>query len=411
MEYLEKLKQYVNDNLTEIPVPGFQLHKKFNVSESKLEKDFKKLEGVTPRIYLVKLKIKRAIKLKQNNPSARNIELMADINYNYGERAFRNNLKKYGKEIFEDGGISEFMMLSKNEEVFLEIFTRLILVNEFAEAEMDNGNLVIKHDVKNSIFQFAQHIIPLESTHTYFIYLDMDTMKLSYRIFIQRLINLEEEDEEIAYIPNHITPYFNMLYNVDRVFENHVNYKLTDCIKEWDKYATVNRCVGTSFSNYEYCELEVDTSNSLIKINRDAFFIKGTDEIVEGLRTRLYNEFEEVFNSNFGFILSEFKDYLGYVKEEDFEGMRYFITSFNDLDIKNIDLIIQVTCYPYLSDLDIYDYSYFIEEVSILERLSKLSENNLADILVKFRVSYSNLDEYDDETTAEELLSSLLNSL
>ncbi len=353
MEYLTKLKEYIDSNLNTISIPDHQLHKKFNISESKLEKDFKKFEGLTLRIYLIQLKINLALRLKQEQPSIKNIDIMAIVNYNYTEKSFRNHLKLYSGESYEYYDSSDFFLLYKNTEVFLEILVRLILSNEFAEVKMDNGKLTIKHDVKNSIFQFDQFIIPIESTHTYFISLDINTMKLNYSMFIQRLINLNEEDEEIAQVPNHISPYFNMLYNVDKIFEPHTNYRLTDCIKDWNKYVTAKKHFSSYFSDHGFYELDVHSTKDLIKMNTNAFFIKGTNSIIDKLKNRLRNEFEKVFNDKFGFILSYFNEYLKSVKEDNYKKMKSFLTSINNFDLKKIDLLIQVTCHPYIGDLNI----------------------------------------------------------
>lgn len=409
MEYLINLKQYINENLKSIPVPEHQLDKQVDFSNSKLEKDFKKQEGLTLRKYLIRLKIELAIRLKQENNSLRNIELMADINYNYSERAFRNHLKQYGLDFFENKELLEFCLLSQNKEIFLEIFIRFILYNNLAEVETDDGRLIIKHNVKdNYVFQFASFFVPLESTHTYFIYLDIDKMKLSYSMFIQRLINMDEEDDEQCYIPNHITPYFNLLYNIEKAFESQINYKLTDCIKEWDKYATVKSSMSFIFSSHNFFNLEVNASNSVIKMNKNTYFIDTTNSIIDYLKTKLFNEFEEKFNSVFCFSLSEIKQYLKFVKEDSYIKMKGFITKFNRLKIKEIDFIVQVTSYPYLSDIDIYNYCYYVEDISILKALKKLTKTDLADLLIKFNINYNNIDEFDDETTIEELLTDLL---
>lgn len=408
MEYLKKLKHYINDNLERIPIPRHQLHKKFNISESKLEKDFRKHEGITLRNYLIRLKVNLALKLKQENPLIKNIDMMADINYNYVEKSFRNHLKQFGKESFDNNNLFDFFLHSKNREVFLEIFVRLILFNEFAEVEIDNNSAIIKHNVKDSIFQFTQFILPIESTHTYFINLDVDTMELNYMIIIQRLINLDEEDKNTAYVPNHISPYFNLLYNIEKKVESYIDYKFTDCIKDWDKYASLQKHVSMSFSEYNYYELDVNVEKRIIELNRLAPFIKGTNYIIDDLKNKLLSEFEKVFNNNFIFNLSNFRNYLKYVKEGNYEKMKSFLNSFNCLDIKNIDLLIHATCHPYLNDLEINEYHFYIEEISILKKLSELNNKELTDLFIKFRITYNSLDEYD-EITIEELLFNLLN--
>ncbi len=407
MKYLEKLKRYVNDNLREIPIPGHQLYRKFNVSQSKLEKDFKKQEGITLRNYLIKLKIELARRLKQEDHSIKNIKLMADINYNYTEKSFRNHLKFYGEEIFEDEEVSEFLLTEQNKEVFLEIFIRFILLNKLAEVEMESGTLIINHNVENSIFQFHPVILPTEAEHIYRIFFNVETMGLSYFIFMKKQFDL---DENSVYVPKQITPYFNMLYNIEKACEEqHINCKLTDCIKDWDKY--VRKCSSITVADYKRYYLEVDTNKDIIKMDRNTLFIEATDKIIDNLKTSLYNDFARVFNNKFGIVLSEFRDYLECVKADNYEGMKYFITGFNDLDAPKIDLLISTISCQYLGDLDIYDYCYYVEESSILESLNRLSKNDLADLLIKLRVAYNNLDEDDYETTVGELLSNILNSV
>lgn len=406
MEYIENLKEYIKDNIKQISLKNHQLQRQVNVSESKLLKDFKRVEGITLRVFLIRLKINLSVKIKKENPKIKNIELMADLNYDYSEKSFRNHLKLYGKEEFDNDSFSDFFLLSKNKEAFLEVFIRVILINEFAEVKIDNGRIIIKQDVKDSIFQLFQFILPIETYHTYFIDLDVETMELSYMMFSERLIgDLDGKNEDIAYIPNHISPYFNMLYNIQKVNENNISFKLTDCIKDWDKYININKHVSTSFSDFGFYQLGIETGKDSIKINDEAFFIKETNYILDNLKDKLVSEFKKTFENKFDFKLTNFKVYLEAVKKEDYQVMESFLLRINKWNLKRTDLLFRVTCYPYLSDLDIYDYYYYIEDVPLLKKLSKLDSVILTKILINFRKEYI-LDD-NDEIEVEELLSSL----
>jgi len=365
--------QYTNvieSNIKSIPVPNETLHKKFNISESKLKKDIRKNEGITLREYILKLKMPCVYKEKIRTPGISNLALMADYNYNYCERSFRNHLKKYVQNLYDDD-FSEYYCLSKNREVFLEIFVRFILLAELAKPEINEGRLIINHNVENKIFQFFQFFVPIEILHVYTIYCDIETMKLDYFMLIMRMKELDKKNEKYGYMPNDIEPYFSLLHNIEERVKETQDLSLTECIVDWDKYV---RGVHTmTFLGDKSSRLKVDTGNEILRINQD----------------------------------SHFKEYLDFIRELKYQKIKFFIIGLKKLDLQTIDLLIRTICYPYLHDIYIYPYSFYVEDEIVLKGLNKLEVVKFADLIIKFKLDYDKIDEYED-FSLEELLYDLL---
>jgi len=410
MKYLIELKEFIENNIQTIPVPGYQLHQKFNISESKLEKDFKKHESITLRKYLIKLKINLAFKIKRENPAIKNIELMTDISYNYTEKSFRNHLKYCEEESIEYDDFSDFFLLNKNTQVFLEILIRFILINELAKVEIDNWRLIIKQNVKGSIFQLAQFIIPIEAKHIYLIDLQVDEMKLNYMMLAHRLIDVDEEGEDLVYTPNHIAPYFKMLYNIEKKVESQINYSLIDCVKDWDTYIDKENNMDIDFSEYPL-SVKPSVDKMKLEVNDQASFIKETNYIIDDLKDKLNNQFVIGFENEFGFNLIKFKLYLKAVSENNFEMMTSFLLSNKSLDIKKIDLLIQITCHPYLNNIDIYDYFFYVEDLDLLKKITLINNTKLSNLFINLRKFYVNIKDsvdIEEDFEIEELLNKLL---
>jgi len=407
MKYIQELIDYVNENIYEIEVPGHKLFNSFNISESKIKKDFRATQGETLLNYLIRKKVELAAKLKSENSDLTLQDLLTKINYNYTERSFRNHIKKFlpgtnGCSMFDGEPIDEKELKSglsifgpyyyQNQNVLEEILIRLILLIDEPEIEKDTPDcFIIKHNVKDTIFQF-NYLFSLEELHMHEVFLDISDLTLDYFLIIQQEINKNE-----ASILNNLTPYFSLIYNLNNRLEDQLGFSLLKAIENWDNYV---KSVQTIRFGEEFYNLEVDlSSHPNIKINPDSAFIQKTNKIKENLKNDLAKSCKNAIYEKFGITYDRINQYIKHVEKDNYTQMAEFLRQENLSNKTLLEFLVNLTEFPLLENLYLHDYSPEVDD-DILEVLAGHKKEKIITTLIEFKkkrdlLTDEEFEEYD----------------
>lgn len=289
MEHIKKIINWIDSHILEISLPEHELHKVFNLSKSKLEKDFKRCMNEKILRYILAKKIKAMINLKQENPNMTNIDLMVKANYNYSERTLRNHFKQYklknNNSFIDDFDYNFF----HNVSIFTEILVRFILFNKISKSKIEGYSVLITQNVKDTIFQFGS-LFPIEDKHFYRAFLNIDDLSLSFmHLEIQK-----RGDEKYLYSPKKLSQYFSYLYTINEKLKKYINYSLLKTIKNWDEY--IKSMMSVSFISSSYVlELHEMKSMPPLEINKKSKFIQATDSLMNDIKQNLLNRYKRTF--------------------------------------------------------------------------------------------------------------------
>lgn len=408
MNYIEDVKNYIEENLITIDSKNYKnaLTSFCNTSFSKLDKDFKANEGVSVRKYFFNEKLKLYRKIARDEPFLARQEIQAKINHNFTDRAFRNQLKKNTE--FEEFTDPFPMYFFRNKKVFEEILVRFILLNKWAKIKKwHNKGVTIDINVENTILQFNNSIIPLESDHTYFIDIDLDSYELGYSMIITN-----EFDKEQCQVPNSLNPYFSVLLNIDNHINEQVKYTLKDAIHNFKSYYTIDKLENNPLLIPSFINVNLEIKDhQVLEINKESEFIKLTDSITNEIKNNLIGNSEKLSVKNFGIKLSELKEYGAYVQDRNYKSMRMILDRVSDQLLKSntLDLIIEITDCPYFNSIEFDAYEPMLSMLILKEiQLKKL--NNIVDFIIEFKIKTDKiLDENEDaDFEAEDILWDLL---
>jgi hypothetical protein len=396
MEYIEKLIKYIDSNTKEIKMPDHNLHEEFNVSNSKLQKDFKAFQNITLRQYLINKKIEAAKSSK--NPK---LQTMVEINYDFTERTLRNQLKKYNK----NQKLNQFENFFRNRELLEEILVRLVLFLELADIEKKSTNtIVINHKVKDTIFQF-NNAFGFESLHHYII----NYSYFNDSLIFSMLIYNEDYNETGTYSkPNTIKPYFNLIFNLNNKLEELLKFSITDAICDWDNYIK-----SISHINFitEFYDLEINLPiDSILSLNKDSEFVKKTNSTIEILKDELKSAIQIKIKELFNIEIENLSEYLKYVNNSDYNKMQQFLVNQEFNNIKKISFWLQITEIPFLEDIYLDDYEIDFHE-DLLNTILQSENEKSALIITSFKKEIDRLFDIDDDVDSNYILKNVIDIL
>nr|WP_302437558.1 hypothetical protein [Bacteroides intestinalis] len=392
MEYIKKIINWIDSHILEISLPEHELHKVFNLSKSKLEKDFKRCMNEKILRYILAKKIKAMINLKQENPNMTNIDLMVKANYNYSERTLRNHFKQYklknNNSFIDDFDYNFF----HNVSIFTEILVRFILFNKISKSKIEGYSVLITQNVKDTIFQFGS-LFPIEDKHFYRAFLNIDDLSLSFmHLEIQK-----RGDEKYLYSPKKLSQYFSYLYTINEKLKKYINYSLLKTIKNWDEY--IKSMMSVSFISSSYVlELHEMKSMPPLEINKKSKFIQATDSLMNDIKQNLLNRYKRTFLKLYGISYETLVQYRHFAEKNNYNGMENILLNINTLENSNvINLFLQITKCPYLDD-SLIDGIESVFGADITPTLYKCSRNMLIYYIVEYRKQIEKLseDEYED---------------
>jgi len=392
MEHIKKIINWIDSHILEISLPEHELHKVFNLSKSKLEKDFKRCMNEKILRYILAKKIKAMINLKQENPNMTNIDLMVKANYNYSERTLRNHFKQYklknNNSFIDDFDYNFF----HNVSIFTEILVRFILFNKISKSKIEGYSVLITQNVKDTIFQFGS-LFPIEDKHFYRAFLNIDDLSLSFmHLEIQK-----RGDEKYLYSPKKLSQYFSYLYTINEKLKKYINYSLLKTIKNWDEY--IKSMMSVSFiSNSYVLELHEMKSMPPLEINKKSKFIQATDSLMNDIKQNLLNRYKRTFLKLYGISYETLVQYRHFAEKNNYNGMENILLNINTLENSNvINLFLQITKCPYLDD-SLIDGIESVFGADITPTLYKCSRNMLIYYIVEYRKQIEKLseDEYED---------------
>ena len=392
MEHIKKIINWIDSHILEISLPEHELHKVFNLSKSKLEKDFKRCMNEKILRYILAKKIKAMINLKQENPNMTNIDLMVKANYNYSERTLRNHFKQYklknNNSFIDDFDYNFF----HNVSIFTEILVRFILFNKISKSKIEGYSVLITQNVKDTIFQFGS-LFPIEDKHFYRAFLNIDDLSLSFmHLEIQK-----RGDEKYLYSPKKLSQYFSYLYTINEKLKKYINYSLLKTIKNWDEY--IKSMMSVSFISSSYVlELHEMKSMPPLEINKKSKFIQATDSLMNDIKQNLLNCYKRTFLKLYGISYETLVQYRHFAEKNNYNGMENILLNINTLENSNvINLFLQITKCPYLDD-SLIDGIESVFGADITPTLYKCSRNMLIYYIVEYRKQIEKLseDEYED---------------
>lgn len=392
MEHIKKIINWIDSHILEISLPEHELHKVFNLSKSKLEKDFKRCMNEKILRYILAKKIKAMINLKQENPNMTNIDLMVKANYNYSERTLRNHFKQYklknNNSFIDDFDYNFF----HNVSIFTEILVRFILFNKISKSKIEGYSVLITQNVKDTIFQFGS-LFPIEDKHFYRAFLNIDDLSLSFmHLEIQK-----RGDEKYLYSPKKLSQYFSYLYTINEKLKKYINYSLLKTIKNWDEY--IKSMMSVSFISSSYVlELHEMKSMPPLEINKKSKFIQATDSLMNDIKQNLLNRYKRTFLKLYGISYETLVQYRHFAEKNNYNGMENILLNINTLKNSNvINLFLQITKCPYLDD-SLIDGIESVFGADITPTLYKCSRNMLIYYIVEYRKQIEKLseDEYED---------------
>lgn len=392
MEHIKKNINWIDSHILEISLPEHELHKVFNLSKSKLEKDFKRCMNEKILRYILAKKIKAMINLKQENPNMTNIDLMVKANYNYSERTLRNHFKQYklknNNSFIDDFDYNFF----HNVSIFTEILVRFILFNKISKSKIEGYSVLITQNVKDTIFQFGS-LFPIEDKHFYRAFLNIDDLSLSFmHLEIQK-----RGDEKYLYSPKKLSQYFSYLYTINEKLKKYINYSLLKTIKNWDEY--IKSMMSVSFISSSYVlELHEMKSMPPLEINKKSKFIQATDSLMNDIKQNLLNRYKRTFLKLYGISYETLVQYRHFAEKNNYNGMENILLNINTLENSNvINLFLQITKCPYLDD-SLIDGIESVFGADITPTLYKCSRNMLIYYIVEYRKQIEKLseDEYED---------------
>ena len=285
MEYIEEIIYYIDENIMNIEVPEYEESLQYNVSHSKLTKDFKKATGYTLREYLIVRKVKLLKKMMQRDEEVSISDLIVKANYNYTERSFRNHLKKYiSNNVEPDDYRFHFDNYLYNRSIFSEVLIRLILFLGVAKPEINGTNCIIKQNVEDTIFQF-NNLLSIETMHLYKIFLDLSDLSLSF----EHVGIMRKFDDVHSYLPNAINIYYNHLHTLNEKIKDNLGLSLIESIYDWENNIKSIGKTSLTIGNDElsYYNLELVNISKKLKINRDSKFILETNHLIEHIKDSL----------------------------------------------------------------------------------------------------------------------------
>lgn len=392
MEHIKKIINWIDSHILEISLPEHELHKVFNLSKSKLEKDFKRCMNEKILRYILAKKIKAMINLKQENPNMTNIDLMVKANYNYSERTLRNHFKQYklknNNSFIDDFDYNFF----HNVSIFTEILVRFILFNKISKSKIEGYSVLITQNVKDTIFQFGS-LFPIEDKHFYRAFLNIDDLSLSFmHLEIQK-----RGDEKYLYSPKKLSQYFSYLYTINEKLKKYINYSLLKTIKNWDEY--IKSMMSVSFISSSYVlELHEMKFMPPLEINKKSKFIQATDSLMNDIKQNLLNRYKRTFLKLYGISYETLVQYRHFAEKNNYNGMENILLNINTLENSNvINLFLQITKCPYLDD-SLIDGIESVFGADITPTLYKCSRNMLIYYIVEYRKQIEKLseDEYED---------------
>jgi len=400
MDLIQRVIEYIDENIIDMEFPEHRLHEKFGVSDSKLQKDFRNAQSITLRQFLINRKMSLAQDMMFDHPLLTRQEIMVRINYNLTERSFRNHFREFEDSYKGLGfGVNHF----RNESAFAEIYLRLIMFLDLVELdpkELIANSTTIKHDVKNTIFTIGVPLL-IDDCHCYQPFLNPVSMEVDYMFF--------PAFGDTACSHHTIGPHLVYLNKLERNLGKHLPFSLTEAVEDFHKYPN-----NITYLDAEELlfpgKLEIE-GDPLININRDAAFIKQTDHLIEDLKAMLKENSEKCLIKYYGIKLNDLKNFINAVTEDDVVAMRRLLGKEQLSNIYTLSLLLDLASNPFFEGDILHESRLFFDE-SVLKNIAKLPNTSRVDLIIQFYRKMKEVEENEewDEPDREEILYELFYS-
>jgi AraC-like DNA-binding protein len=406
MDLLQRIIEYIDENIIDIEFPEHRLHEKFGVSDSKLQKDFRNGQNITLRQFLIDRKMKLAQKMIFDHPLLTREEIMVKINFDLTERSFRNHFREFEKsqethDYEESSGLSPNHF--RNNTAFAEIYLRLALFLKQVEVnknEIKANSINIYHDVRDTIFNIG---IPLsiEDSHNYCLFLNPISMEIDCMFF--------PSSGEMGCSFNSIAPHIGYLNKLERHFKEHLSFSITDAVIDFHRF---DKNIYRSSNEDIIPSLVKIKGDPLICIDRDSKFIKETDYILDRIKTLLKINSEICIQKNYGTHLGNIDLYIKAVDSGSIEMMWKLLASENLSNIYTLSLLLDLTVCPYFEGDILHESRLFFDE-TILNEITLQSKTSIIDLIIRFYWKMKEVDENEDwdEPERDDILKDLFYSI
>lgn len=415
MDYIDEIISHMEQNIGNIYIREVdELRKRFNISTSTFNRNFKRKMHFTPRDYLINMKIELAHRYKSNDPALTVKEVVLKIGWDLTERQFTELFKsKYGltfggKSISaEDKATDPFddFMCLKEKEQLEEILLRLVLLaghfNLCANRELSR-NLV--YELENTCFQ----IPTFNSAKELIFYLSFDHNNID-RLGLFLVIT-QTDSVDHCFVPNGKSFYLNLIYQVAINQEETMRNDILECILNWEEMTVlkVDGELGDYLPHFYYKDVYPE-------INRNAGLFKYSQAAYGDIIQQFKEEYETLLQS-INILEPDLSRYMQAIEEMDELLIKSALESLcridsGDLTPQKLDLLLRLAEYPDMQFVEFADYSFNFDE-SLIERvLQALPRCSLPQLIYNYCLDYKKMMEGDDDNCDEYLGNFLLSDL
>jgi AraC-like DNA-binding protein len=401
MVLIQKVIEYIEENIHEIEFPDHRLHSKLGISDSKLQKDFKKAKHITLRQFLIEGKMRLALELK-NDSDFTNVEIMIKINYHLTERSFRNHLKEFEQPRKSQVSFGLSPNHFRNNSAFAEIYLRLALYLkqvEIEKKEIKANSINVHHYVSDTIFNIGIPI-PMEDWHHYCLFLNPISMEMDYRFFPAL--------GEMGYSLKSIEPQISYLDKLKRYLGDQLPFSITNAVVDFQRF---EKNIYRSSHEHIFPSLVKIKGDPLVCIDRDSRFIKETDYLIDRIKTMLKINSEICIQKHYGTHLNNVECYTRAVDSGSIEMMCQILANEDLSNIYTLSLYMDLTDCPYFEGDILHDSRLYFDE-NVLNEITKLSKTSIIDLIIRFfrKMKEVGGNEEWEEPEREEILKDLFYS-
>lgn len=421
MDYISSVIQFIEHNVHSISIKEVdELRLPFNVSLSKFVRDFKRIKGLTPRDYLIRLKIELANKHKSEDPVLTVKEVVQKIGWDLTERQFRDIFKAHygmtfgGKAINEEPpvgfgsktnlqtDIENDFLFSSDRRGLEEVIFRMLLLSGKCTIK-DRGELckTVVCNIENTCFRFPFLTFGKEFIFSVFFDPDDPDQLDILAVFTQT------EAPGLCFIPSDKGTYLDLIRNVAIYQEESVEKDILESITNWKEMTmTAKDVVIDGYQQsvyYKHVHPKIDKNAGVFRHSQPHY-----DSIVNGLK----KEYEALLN-RMHLSGPELSKYIFALKEKSEHAIKSTIGVLLGgawpvhLPPKKLDLLLQLAECPYMDTIRFEEYSFGMDENLVAKVIEKCPPSSLPELIFDYFRAYGEV-EHDDENAGNNILSGIL---
>lgn len=239
MNYIQKVIEHIQTQAPLLDIQQHQLGSIFNVSESKLQKDFRAQTGTTIRQKIIQHKLHYALKIKGEQPGITLSTLLEKITWTHSPRAFNRAYKKqYHNSLFHNTGKTSnashwidndhYVTFMRNSELLDLLLFRFVLATEkYVVTHHAIGHKTYTIQANNPLLQSS--FLPLDKVLVFDLWLDIEKPnKMQVEMYLKRY-----NQEKTLYKINNLAPYIFMIDNISAYYQDHPKLNVINAIQNW----------------------------------------------------------------------------------------------------------------------------------------------------------------------------------